>query len=874
VDCRYMAGVLLLTVVPSAISLHAQDPKPTVSAVRIPEGTIRIDGRLDEPEWQRAESGRGFTQREPHDGAPESERTEVRVLYSDAAIYVGIRAYDSNPDEIRAHLARRDRESQSDEVAIYFDSYYDRRTAFEFAVNPRGSIKDVYYFNDNQWSRDLTWDPVWQVNTSVDSLGWVAEFRIPLTQLRFDEKSSTWGFQVARHIVRKAEITYWSPFSLDASGFVSHFGTLEGLTGLKQPMRLEVRPYTVVNSRFRPEQDGFLYAPSREAGFNMGLDLQYGITSDFTLDLAVNPDFGQVEADPAFVNLSAFETFYPEQRPFFVEGSGLFQKSINIGQLFYSRRIGRPPQGFAFPPSGGTVEIPDRTTILSAGKVTGKSAGGLGLGIMSAVTRKERAVIRYPDGNINGREIIEPLTHYFISRVEQDFKEGSQTVGVMITAVNRRLTEELAFLHRDAYTVHLDGTHRFRNNSYYIEWQFGGSSVRGSEGALVRTQTSSLHYFQRPDAEHLSVDSSRTSLTGYNYQVRGGKRAGRWQYGAGYEYSDPNMNINDAGFQWRSTDRQNLWLWLHYIRSQPSWVFNNFRLGIDMNRTGTTGGELMSTWFRPIFISGTFKNNWSIGLNPMAFRITNRVVTALRGGPTVRGDLWSQQFMWLNTDSRKTVSFNFNILRGKVFGTGNNWYGMWNGMTVRPGETVNFSLSVGYDHNINPIQWVTRRIVFDETRYILATIEQKTINVQLRTNWIVSPTLSIEFYVQPFVSAGTYSEYKEVREPMARDFNDRYRWFGDNIVCAEDNICRVDLNDDGVYDISFGKPDFNFRQLQSTFVLRWEYRPGSVLFVAWQHGRNIFEPHGNFGGLGDMGELFSVPSDNIILLKMNYWFSY
>ena len=386
-------AVLLAVPVMGGAQQDGSAPPPSLTALRVDDSAIEIDGRLVEVPWRQATFADGLTQRDPVDGAPATERTDVRVLLSDAAIYVGIRAFDSDPDAIVARLARRDQIQESDAITIYFDSFHDRRTSFQFAVTPRGSISDAYYTNDRPFD-DASWDPVWQVATSIDELGWVAEFRIPFTQLRFATDEVTWGFQVHRRIQRKNEDAYWAPWSKASSGFTSLFGELHGLADLPSPARLEVRPYVVATGRRRPESTGSVYAPASAVGGNVGFDLKYGLSSDFTLDLTANPDFGQVEADPAVVNLTAFESFFPERRPFFVEGGALFDQFVGGGRLFHSRRIGRSPQGWSSPPAGGTVEIPDASTIVSAAKVTGKSTGGLGLGLLSAVTTSESGTMR------------------------------------------------------------------------------------------------------------------------------------------------------------------------------------------------------------------------------------------------------------------------------------------------------------------------------------------------------------------------------------------------------------------------------------------------------------------------------------------------
>jgi hypothetical protein len=854
---------------------------PTLKALRVE--AIDLDGRLTEEVWQRADVATGFTQREPTNGNPATERTEVRVLYTFSAIYVGVRAFDSQPDNIRTGLARRDQQSQADEIAIFFDSYHDRRTAFEFAVNPHGSIRDVYRFDDSPTQLDDSWDPIWQVKTSIDDSGWVAEFFIPLAQLRFNREKTNWGFQVYRRIHRKVEEVYWAPFSKEASGFVSHFGTLEGLENLSQPIRLEIRPYSVFGNRFRPKNSGTLYSPERQSTFNNGLDLKYGISSDFTLDLSINPDFGQVEADPAVVNLTAFESSLPEKRPFFVEGSGLFAVSPFVAQLLYSRRIGHRPQGIAVAPTGGTVEIPESTTILSAAKVTGKNAGGLGLGIMSVVTAEEKATIRNSMGIKSDGDVVEPLTHYFAGRIEQDFREGSHTIGSMVTAVNRRITDKTNFLRSSAYMLEVDGVHRWQKNTYGIRWNLAGSTLHGSRTAITAAQLSSLHYFQRPDVSHVELDTSRTGLAGYALRLEAGKNAGIWQYSVAAERISPGFDVSDLGFQGISAGAQNIYLLGQYLHTQAQSIFRDYRFNLSFTRTATTTGDVTWNYFSPASFAGRLHNNWLLTASPISFASwSSNSVSALRGGPALKMiPAWSSSLgigmdpvMQATKLSRK-FSFGLGTRMGGYFRSERDWDWMTinPALLIRPNDALNTILSLYYMSSRNPTQWVGQRTALDSTRYILADIDRKTLWVTARFNWIITPKLSIEFYGQPFVLSGAYSEFKEVIEPRAQKFEDRFHIYEDELEYGEDGQYAVDLDSDGSFDLNFNNPDFSFRQLRSTLLIRWEYRPGSVLFFAWQHGRQKILPNGSFNGFKHMADLFSEESDNIFLVKMNYWFS-
>jgi hypothetical protein len=864
------AWVLLAILAPGGAAQNASTP-PTLVAHRVAAASVAVDGRLDEPLWREAAFADRFTQRDPVDGSPATERTEVRVLVADDAIYVGVRAFDSDPPGIVGRLARRDDVQDSDAITVSFDSFRDRRTAFQFTVTPRGSIADRYSTNDNSGG-DASWDPVWEAATSIDELGWTAELRIPFTQLRFATDQASWGFQVHRRIQRRNEDAYWAPWSKSASGFASLFGELHGLTDLPSPARLEIRPYVVAEGRRRPEATGSLYAPASAVGASMGFDLKYGLTSDFTLDLAANPDFGQVEADPAVVNLTAFETFFPERRPFFVEGGALFDRGVPGGRLFYSRRIGRTPQGSAAPPTGGTVEMPDASTILGAAKVTGKSAGGLGLGLLSAVTTSERGTLRDATGGVVGADRVQPWVHHFAGRVEQDFARGRHTVGAMATAINRFDGADDFAIPGSAYTATLDGSHRSGGNAYNLQWSIAGSQARGTSAAIAALQRSSFRYFQRPDADHLGVDDTRTSLGGYSVSLSAGKNAGTWRYYGWADRMSPGFDVTDLGFLFAPVDRQGTGEGVSYHRVTPSGPFRSFEVwALESRFAWTTKGERLESWFRPLFFAGNLRNNWGFDVNPMAFDFGELSVNALRGGPALRQNTWHQSFLNIYTDRRRPLSFSVGLTSGGRYGTPAKWRYAYVGTTLRPSPTVNARLDVSYNWNRDPEQWVGRATIFGSTRYVLATVRQQTLDTSLRVDWTLSPTLSLQLFAQPFVSAGAYSSYKEVEAPRAGRWEDRFHAYGSEIACTSTG-CEIDRDADGSVDASFARPDFDVKSLRMTSVLRWEYLPGSVLFVAWQHGRSDFGPDGDFGGLGAMPDLLKLASDNTLLLKLSYWF--
>ena len=843
----------------------------TIRIIQVEESEIKLDGYLIEDSWIKSDIGNNFTQKEPIDGEPATEQTEIRLLYSIEALYIGIKAYDSDPKNIQAQLVRRDNNSQSDEISVLLDTYHDYRTAFEFAVNPRGATRDVYYYNDNFGNSDSSWDPVWQVKTKIHEDGWIAEFRIPLNQLRFNVDNPTWGLQVYRRIQRKAEEVYWAPYSKESSGYVSLFGTLTGFRGLHKPIYLDIRPYTVIKNQHRHPISGNQYNPRQRTLFNGGLDLKYGVTSDFTLDVSVNPDFGQVEADPSRINLSAYETYFPEKRPFFIEGSGLFSNYLNVGELFYSRRIGRTPHGWATPPPGGTVEIPESTTILAAGKLTGKSASGFGLGILSTITAKEEATLRDSSLSVINHEIVEPLTHYFAARIEKDFKDGSHTIGTMVTAVNRKLSDDkLDFLHNAAYLAILDGNHRWRKNTYAVRWKVAGSHLSGSRTAISNTQQSTHHYFQRPNTSYITYDSTRTSLTGYSFQIEAGKEAGLLQYNIYTAFFSPSFNINELGFQWAMSGIKETGLSFKYLKNKPIGYFRSFRLESNFSRAMTNNGKIVSTWFRPTVFFATLQNNWSLRINPIAFGWEPYSPGHLRGGPAINKGSWKNSWMTLTSDDRKMISIYLNSWKGGSSNPDSDWYGVSSNMTIRPTPVVNLSLGLNSLWEANPMQWVSKVVTMDSTCYILAELEQRTLVLTTRVNWTISPKLSIEFYGQPYISSGFYNDFKEVIKPLAHNSNDRFRFYNDEISLSNNEIYNVDLNDDGTADFSFENPDFSFKELRSTLVIRWEYRPGSVIFFAWQHGRQNYQNEYIYNGINDIESLFSLQSNNTFLIKFNY----
>ncbi|MFC1660853.1 DUF5916 domain-containing protein [Gemmatimonadota bacterium] len=838
-------------------------------AVRVQGQALEIDGLLDEEVWRGAPVATDFIQLEPEEGDPATERTEVRVLYGEVALFVSFRAFDSSPDSIAAQLTRRDQDSYSDRVHVLIDSYFDRRTAFHFSVNPVGAKVDIYRFDDTE--EDSSWDAVWEVGTTIDREGWTAEFRIPYSQLRFgNHEDQTWGINFAREIARKNETATWAPIRQSDAAIVSKFGQLRGLRDLGSPKRLELRPFSLAKVTRGPgEVENPFY---QKTGFfsSAGLDLKYGLTNDLTLDVTVNPDFGQVEADPAQVNLTAFESFFPEQRPFFIEGAAIYNFSIGVGggdlgseSLFYSRRIGRPPQGWVDPQSGYS-DVPDASTIMGAWKLSGKTRGGWSIGLLHAVTAEEAAEVS-AGGGPRFQSPVEPLSNYGVARIQKDFRAGKSAVGFIGTAANRDkgVADDL-LLRSGAFAGGIDFRHRFAEDRYSITGYLLGSRVTGSEDAIYLTQRSPSRYFQRPDAGHTTLDPARTSLSGWAGNLHFGKIGGGfWNWGTLLAAKSPGFEPNDLGFQ-READ-----LLLHvgyfgYNHYTPSDRLRQWNISNSVWHGYTFGGERVATGFNTNG-SVTLNSYWGarIGINH-DFEVFSD--GTLRGGPLIRRGPRTSGWLGFFSDQRKPVLVDWN----------NNWsvvresdsWSLNTSLNVRwrPSGRANLSLGPFFDRTTNDLQWV-ERVSLDGEHFVFGRIQQKTAGLTGRVDFTFTPELTLQVYAQPFVSAGQYSDFKQVAEPRAKTYRDRFHRLD---FRTENDRHWSDLDENGAEE-SFRNPDFNLQQFRSNVVLRWEYRPGSLLYLVWSQGRDRSTQDGRFDFEENLSNLFKQDAENVFMLKVSYW---
>jgi hypothetical protein len=865
--------------------LLAKNPNPqeqkTVQAIRT-NGPISIDGLLKEKAWQE-EGYSDFVQSDPTDGSEPTEKTEVWVAYDEKSLYVAARLYDSQPELITCLLGRRDDYVDSDWFIFAVDPYYDRRSGYQFAVNPAGSIVDWTLYND-EWN-DTTWDGVWEWKALIDEEGWTVEIRIPYNQLRFPKKEEyVWGVNFRRVIKRKNEKAGFIWVPKEDSGYVSRFAKLVGIQGIRPGRHIEFLPYSVGQAQFSPEEPGNPFETGNKYLGNAGFDFKIGLKSNLTLDATVNPDFGQVEVDPAVINLSAFETYFSEKRPFFIEGSNIFNQfgyggatsNVNLNwsspDFFYSRRVGRAPQGYV--EQDGYVNFPDRSTILGAFKLTGKVGKGWNIGFINALTAREYAEI--DSGGERFKEEVEPFSYYGVLRALKEFNEGKQGLGFIATSVVRDLSNENfeGILNKNAFSLAFDGwTFLEKNKTWVLGGWLGGTRVEGSQSAILELQQSSLHYYQRPDATHVEVNEEATSLSGWGGRFYVNKQKGQFLFNAACGVLSPGFDPNDVGFQSAISDKINAHLLLGYQWPHPGKIFRNWYIFGGPFRNYDFGGN--KTWDGYLLdVEGQFLNYWSfvtmLAYNPQTFSNT-----LTRGGPLALMPSGYEADFSLSTDSRKPIVISTYEY---YYSRPTDGYSSSSGVSLRWKPRTNISFSFGPEYYVrkSSIQWVTRvdDPLMTETfgnRYVFAGYFQRMISGTIRLNWTFNPRLSLQLYLQPLLAVGEYEQFKELARPKKYEYN----IFGEDrsTISYSDADEEYTVDPDGpgpAPDFSFGNPDFNFKSLRGTIVLRWEYLPGSIFYFVWTQNRADYAHPGDFNFRRDLGDLFTAPGDNIFLIKVSY----
>ncbi|MEN9445074.1 MAG: hypothetical protein RIS47_1965 [Bacteroidota bacterium] len=876
---KFVVLFLLLVVATAAIAQTAV--QPTYRTQRT-SNLIKIDGSLLEEDWQNVSWNNNFTQREPANGFAPSQASKFAVLYDNENLYVAIYAQDSVSEKIESRLARRD-SRDGDMVGIELDSYNDKRTSFMFLVSAAGVKSDALSTDDGN-NEDNNWNPIWEVKTTIVSDGWIAEMRIPMDQLRFDKSGTSWGMQVARYVFRKQELSLWANFPSEQSGWVSHFGTLTGLDGIAPKKQIEFTPYTVGKYHsYKAEPGNPFLEKGHEFSGLMGLDGKIGITNDFTIDFTIMPDFGQVEADPSEVNLSGFESYFSEKRPFFVEGGDItqfrlsnFGGSLSRDNLFYSRRIGHGPSYWPdYNSDNQYLKMPQNSRILGAVKFTGKTKHGWSVGLVESLTAQEFASLKTntDHGWESERIQVEPLTNYLLGRVQKDINKGNTQIGAMLTATNRDITtENLEFLPKSAYTGGIDFAHFWKDKKYYLRGNLSFSTINGDTAAIDNLQTSHRRYMQRPDADYLHYDPTRTNLSGNSGELafgRGGSKG--WRYLLSGTWRSPGFDSNDLGFM-RTADRINELGWVGYRWDTPFSIFRNMNLDAAQWIGHNFGSDLLY-WGVEMNWNTNFKNYWSVGLG-QNYDGPNKSMSELRGGPMYYERGGYSNYIVVSSDERKK-------LQGEI-GMWNYWGDeknarrteAWLNLNYRPIQSLKISVNTRIEQAHQRSQYVTQ--VSEDingatipTQYIFGSIDQRNFVTFFRIDYSITPDMSIQYYGQPFVGAGDFSNYKTTAQADSKDYAQRF----EAIPAAQmeydtpNETFKVTTPN---YSYNFSTPEFNTKHFISNLVLRWEYRPGSILFLVWSQGREHYLADGKYE-LGDnLNKLFHGYPENIFLVKLSY----
>jgi hypothetical protein len=828
----------------------------SVSIGELPEP--KINGSLDDEIWSLGEWKGDFIQQFPYSGSPASEASYFKILYDHSNLYVALICKDSEPDKIIDKLGRRD--SRAGDIAgIALDSYFDKRTAFEFSITVAGQKMDVKHLGD--WGFDFNWNAVWDGATTRTDTGWIAEIKLPFSQIRYaNQDEHIWGLHFYRVIARKQEASSWDPIPRQAPATVYLFGELKGLENIRSSRQMEFLPYALGSySHLQGDQEASF-------GFNAGLDAKVGISSDFTLDLSVNPDFGQVEADPSVLNLTSFETFYEEKRPFFLEGNDVFDFELDGDIPYYSRRIGSTP-GFFNPYDDWMVsDLPNRTTILGAAKLTGKNKNGLSVGLVDGLTARTYATA-YNEEGTEKEIVVSPLSNYLASRIKRDFSEGNTVVGGVFSLVNRFSSDSVSelLLPSSAISGGLDLLHYWKNKNYYMEAKAIASQMSGSADAILLKQLSHIHRYQRPDADYIEVDSLREQLGGHGALIRVGKNGGRWNFHLQGQYRSPGLNLNDVGFI-RQSDFLGEMTEVSYEMNDPKKWIRNYKLMLRQEAEWSFGAENSSNLAEAALI---LRNNklWSFSLSSTyKFSILN--TRELRGGPALRNDPRYILGLSVGSNSAKDLSgrVNYNYI---ALGMPNSFQNSLRfSLTWLPVKRLKLSAVTGLSQQQYHQQYVSSIIGSASTEYVVGYIDRQTTSFTFRTELYITPEMSIQYYGSPYYSVGSYDDFRRVDQSHAHDINERLEQLDVSYDQAQNTYSYV--NDGETH--QFYNPDFSFMQFRSNLVFRWEYKLGSTIYIVWSHDRSGWEPE--YNPIGDIvGDLFGIKGGNVFMIKANFWFS-
>lgn len=842
--------------------------QPVYTTQRLSTPPPIIDGRLDDECWKKGTWAGNYHQWMPEEGARPTYPTELNIQYDDKYLYIAIRAFDGEPKKIIRRSGARD-EQVGDMVGVTFDSNHDYRTGFEFSVTSWGQKIDVILYNP--FNFDFNWDAVYKVKTGLEDSAWVAEYQIPLSQLRYsNKKEQVWGMHAWRVISRLSEEDNWEQQFKNSPGMLYNFGELRGIEGLKKSRRIEIMPFVLGKLNTMQAQAGNPFTRNgRDWSGNAGLDAKIGVSSNFTINLTVNPDFGQVESDPSVMNLTAFETFYQEKRPFFLEGLTIFDYKLDDQSLFYSRRIGHAPS-LTIPSNDTTfVKSPEQTTILSAIKFSGTTSKGLSFGLIQSIAANEKTQVSTSEGKITSKQV-EPLTSYTVARIQKGYNAGTTILGGMITSVNRSINDpNLDFLSRNAYTGGLDLLHYWHDKEYYIDARLLGSSINGSSQAITDLQESSARYYQRPDAGYLGLDTTRTHLNGYGGKFKIGRVSKiHWKYYTGVFWLSPGLELNDLGYLTYADQIKNDNDAM-YLITKPVSIFHTYSLELDQFNLWNFNGKYLGSGAQMNF-SSEYKNNWTYNTS-LIYHTNSYDLRFLRGGSQMRIPFIITELGTVSTDPSKKTILNLSYSYQSRGNNSATTFSVGPGISVRPLQTLTIGVTANIASNHDLLQYITTLNYMTQKRYIFGTINEKTVGLTFRVNLNLSPEFSIQYYGSPFISRGTYSEFKYITDPTAKSFTDRYKVY-DYALQPSGNYS-LDENKDGIADYYIANPDFNFQQFRSNVVAKWEYHLGSFIYLVWSSGRTGTTSFSSTSYWKSLNRLMKIIPNNIFLVKLSYWFN-
>ncbi len=839
-------------------------PPRIYETVRLSGPPPTIDGRLDEEAWTEGVWAGDWKQWMPVEGAPPSQPTELKILYDDRNVYFAVRAHD-DPALVHRYPGRRD-DFNGDIVGVCFDSYNDKRTGFEFDLTAGGSKIDLVLGN-GEFEWDTSWDAVWDGKVAHDDEGWTAEFRVPLSQLRYGpQEEQVWGLHAWRWIDRNQEENQFQLIPRQNTGRMYQLGELHGIRDLPSPLRLELLPHVVGSTRSGPE-----VADSRDAAAATGIDMKLGLSSNFTLDATVNPDFGQVEADPSVVNLTAYETFYEEKRPFFLEGRTILTfETSEADQLFYTRRIGHAPSRQPVLGEGESIlRSPEITTILTALKVTGKTDDGLSVGVLQSFTQRETARIATATGTRD--DAVEPFGSRTVARVHKDWDKGNMSLGGMVTSTHRWIPDPgLAFLPTQATTGGLDFTKYFADRTWVLEASGVFSRLVGDREAIGAVQTNAVHYYQRPDATHLEVNGTATSLTGYGGSIRFGRsELGRLRFSDRFLWYSPGLDFNDIGYL-RRADLLSHQITLGWNESVPRRPFRTYSLLASREDEWDFGG--LHTGARTVVRGDAqLANQWRLAL---IMGSEDRVDTRmLRGGPALRWHGLTSVHGRLATDPSRRVRASVGSELSAARDDDSWFWTLMGDVGLRLSNRLSLSGATSYRAVLDNLQYAATASAGDGPRWILARLDQDTWSFTFRMDLAVTPDFTVQYYGSPFIGTGRYTTFKQVTDAQADDIADRVRPYGSGEIAYDADANVYDVTETGGATYAFSNPDFSFRQFRSNLVVRWEWKPGSSLYLVWSQGRTGFVSSWDPSLGSNWDALWRAPADNVFLVKLSYWLS-